>query len=96
MNLSRCTLFIERTWIQRLYILIPVLLLSSCLGGCGDNVHLPSAKELAEFENAGPVPPSIDMDRLVRAKIGGGPYRVVTGDALELTMPAVARFIIAK
>jgi protein involved in polysaccharide export with SLBB domain len=36
------------------------------------------------------------MDRMVRAKIGGGPYRVVKGDALELTMPAVVRFITAK
>jgi protein involved in polysaccharide export with SLBB domain len=29
------------------------------------------------------------MDRLVRAKIGGGPYRIVPGDVLELTMPAI-------
>jgi protein involved in polysaccharide export with SLBB domain len=66
------------------------------LAGCGDNVHLPTSQELIEFENAGPVPPVIDMDRIVRAKIGGGPYHAVTGDALELTMPAIVRFITAK
>jgi len=97
MNLSKCKLLFERTWkIQSLHILIPALLLSVCLAGCGDNVHLPTAKQLTEFENAGPVPPSVDTERMVRAKIGGGPYRVVTGDALELTMPAVVRFITAK
>ena len=97
MNLLRCKLFFERTWkIRSLYILIPVLLLSVCLAGCGDNVHLPTTRELIEFENASPPTPSIDMNRIVKAKIGGGPYRVVTGDALELSMPAVVRFITAK
>ena len=97
MNLQRSKLFIERTWkIQSLYFLIPVLLLSACLAGCGDNVHLPTTQELIEFENACPPTPSIDMDRIVKAKMGGGPYRVVKGDALELTMPAVVRFISAK
>ncbi|MHC4203997.1 MAG: polysaccharide biosynthesis/export family protein [Planctomycetota bacterium] len=98
MNLPRCKLFVEHTWkIQSLYILIPVLLLFSvCLAGCGDNVRLPTTQELIEFENASPPPPSIDTDRMVKAKIGGGPYRAVTGDALELTMPAVVRYITAK
>ena len=97
MNMSRSKLFVERTCkIRTLYFLIPVLLISVCLVGCGDNVHLPTKLELIEFENASPLPPSIDMDRIVKAKIGGGPYRVVTGDALELTMPAVVRFITAK
>lgn len=96
MNLSRCKLFVDSTWIQSLYILIPALLLSVCLAGCVDNVHLPTTQELVEFENASPPTPSIDMDQIVKAKIGGGPYQVVTGDALELTMPAVVRFITAK
>ena len=77
-------------------ILIPSVILSIFLAGCSDNFHPLSSQELIEFENAGPVPPTIDMDRIVRAKIGGGPYHVVIGDALELTMPAVVRFITAK
>jgi protein involved in polysaccharide export with SLBB domain len=36
------------------------------------------------------------MDRLVKAKIGGGPYRVVPGDVLELTMPAILRVVTAE
>ena len=97
MNLPKCKSIVDRTSkIQTLFILILSVLLSVCLAGCGDNVHLPSVQQLIEFENAGPVPPSIDTDRMVRARIGGGPYRVVAGDALELNMPAVDRFITAK
>jgi polysaccharide export outer membrane protein len=97
MNLPKNRLFFERTWkIKSLYMPIPVLLFFFGLAGCGDNVHLPTPQELVEFENASPLPPSIDMDRIVKAKIGGGPYHVIAGDALELTMPAVERFITAK
>jgi polysaccharide export outer membrane protein len=97
MNLSRSKLFVEHTSkIQSLYIVIAALLLSICIAGCGDNVHLPTKLELIEFENASPLSPSIDMDRITKAKIGGGPYRVVTGDALELNMPAIVRLITDK
>lgn len=97
MNLQKCKLFIERICkIRTLYILVEMLLITIFTGGCGDNVRLPTAQELLEFENASPATPSLDTDRMVQAKIGGGPYRVVTGDALELTMPAVVRFISAK
>jgi polysaccharide export outer membrane protein len=96
MNLPKCKLFVDSTWIRSIYVLIPALLLSVYIAGCGDNVHLPTKQELIEFENASPPTPSIDLDRIVKARIGGGPYRVVTGDALELTMPAVVRFITAK
>ena len=97
MSLPKYKSFVERgSKIQILFILILSVLLPVCLAGCGDNVHPPSVQQLIEFENAGPVPPSIDTDRMVRAKIGGGPYRAVAGDALELTMPAVVRFITAK
>jgi protein involved in polysaccharide export with SLBB domain len=93
-NLQKYKSYIEHTSkVQTLFILTLTVSLPVCLAGCGDQAHLPSEQELAEFENAGPVPPSVDTDRMVRAKIGGGPYRVVSGDALELTMPAVVRFI---
>jgi protein involved in polysaccharide export with SLBB domain len=96
-NLLKYKSSVDRTSKNRaLVIMILSALLPIGLGGCGDNVHLPSSKELVEFENAGPIPPSIDTNRMVRAKIGGGPYRVVVGDALELTMPAVVRFITVK
>ena len=68
-------------------------MVSVSIAGCGDHVRLPSAEQLLEFENAGPPRPVVDMDRLVRAKIGGGPYRVIPGDVLELTMPAVLQIV---
>ena len=72
------------------------LLLSIYLVGCSDQVILSSAAELMEFENTGPVHSSVDIDRLVRAKIGGGAYRIVPGDVLELTMPTILRVVIAE
>jgi len=56
-------------------------------------VSLPSAEQLAEFENAGPLQPEVDINRLVRAKIGTGPYRVVPNDLLELQIPAILRLV---
>ena len=72
------------------------ILLFINLAGCSDEVLLPSAGQLVEFENAGPVRPTVDMDRLVKAKIGGGPYRLVPGDVLELTMPTILRVVTAE
>jgi len=69
--------------------LFSTILVCLCLVGCSDEVTMPSAGQLMEFENAGPLRPTVDMNRLVRAKIGGGPYRVVNGDVLELTLPAL-------
>ncbi len=72
------------------------ILLSIYLVGCGDNVRLPSPKGLAEFQNAGPVPPTVDLDRLVRARIGVDLYRVVPGDLLELQIPSVLQVVTAE
>lgn len=61
--------------------------LAHCLLGCGDRIRLPSAERLVEFETAGPEGPSVDMDRIIRARMPVGPYRVAVGDVLQLTMP---------
>ena len=97
MNFVKCSSIIahiSKTHI--VFYLFLTLLLSICLVGCSDRVTLPSAAQLMEFENAGPVHPSVDMDRLVRAKIGGGAYRVVPGDVLELTMPTILQAVTAE
>jgi len=78
------------------FCLFLTLLLSIYLVGCSDRVVLPTSAQLMEFENAGPVHSSVDMDRLVRAKIGGGAYQVVPGDVLELTMPIILRVVTAE
>ena len=62
-----------------------------CVAGCGPT--LPSADELAAFEKAGPLRPTVDVGRLIRARMPTGPYRLVPGDVLELRMPAVMRAI---
>jgi protein involved in polysaccharide export with SLBB domain len=70
---------------------IPVLLIG--FSGCGDKVRLPSTEHLMEFDNAGPTGPSVDVDYLVKAKIGVGSYRVVPGEVLEITMPAILQAV---
>ncbi|MGB2865984.1 MAG: SLBB domain-containing protein [Sedimentisphaerales bacterium] len=82
--------------IRTVFNFILTMFLLVWLVGCGDQVRLPSAQQLIEFDNAGPGRPSLDIDRLVRADVSGDPYRVVPGDVLELTMPAIVRFVTAK
>lgn len=74
-----------------LYVL--ALWLTIYLLGCSDQVRLPSAWQLTEFENAGPVHPTLDKNRLIRAKMDSGPYRVVPGEVLEITMPAILQSV---
>ena len=78
---------------QVVWALFLSVLFSIYLFGCSDNVRLPSAEQLAEFENAGPLQPEVDISRLVKAKIGTGPYRVVPNDLLELQIPAILRLV---
>jgi len=66
-----------------------ILTLLLGLVGCSDNVRLPTADQIAAFEAADPIIPPVDMDRINRAKLQTGPYRVVPGDVLEFTMPAL-------
>ena len=73
-----------------------MILLCVCLVGCSDHVQLPSSGQLLEFEMAGPARPSVDMDRLVKARIGGEEYHIVQGDVLELTMPVILQVVTAE
>ncbi|MCJ7654061.1 MAG: SLBB domain-containing protein [Dehalococcoidia bacterium] len=72
------------------------LLLSVYIFGCSDYVHLPSDEQLASFESAGPSGPTVDIERIVKAKIELGPYRIVPGDVLELSMPIVLQVIVTQ
>lgn len=82
--------------IQIVFCLLLVSLFSVCFIGCSDEVSLPSAEQLAQFENAGPQRPTVDMDRLVDARIGRGPHRLVPDEVLELTMPTVLQIVTAE
>jgi protein involved in polysaccharide export with SLBB domain len=81
---------------KTLYILLLAVLLSTCLAGCSDKVRLPSTEQLTEFNKAGPCGPAVDMQRVVRAKMEAGPYRVVPGDVLELSMPIVLQVLVTE
>ena len=48
-----------------------------------------------EFETAGPLRPKLDFDRLMQARLSLGQYRVVVGDVLEFSMPAILRVLVA-
>jgi len=64
--------------------------------GCGPQAHMSSPEHVVEFGEAGPSMPSVDLDRLAKARISGGPYRVVPGDMLELTLPAILHVVTAE
>ena len=97
MNFVKCSYLVMRISKNQIFFcLFLTLLLSIYLVGCSDKVSLPSVSQLVEFENAGPANPTVDMGRLVRAKIGGGAYRIVPDDVLELTMPTILRIVTAE
>lgn len=74
-------------------ILFSLLCTSIYIVGCGDRVRLPSTSQLTEFEDAGPLKLTIDESSLMSAKISGAPYRVVSNEVLELTMPSILQVI---
>lgn len=78
---------------QVIFSFLLSILLLICFVGCSDQVRLSSAEELAEFERAGPVLPTIDVDLLIRSKIGGAP---LPGEVLEITMPAILQVVTAE
>ncbi len=73
-----------------------VVLAALLLSGCSDQVRMPTADELEAFEQARSTVPTVDMDRIQKAKLKTGPYRVVAGDVLEFTMPALLQAVTAK
>lgn len=88
---SRCA---QNGWgvLGKTFILVAA---SVCLLGCSDQVRMPTAEELAAFEKAGSIAPTVDMDRIQKAKLKTGPYRVVPGDVLEFTMPSLLQAVTA-
>jgi protein involved in polysaccharide export with SLBB domain len=85
---------LKKKWNGGMTILVGLTLMA-CLTGCVDTVRLPTAYELAVFRGTGSVTPAVDMDRIEKAKLKTGPYRVVPGDVLEFTMPALLQAVTA-
>jgi polysaccharide export outer membrane protein len=61
------------------------------LAGCGGPVS--SAKQLEQFDKAGPFSSDSEMSSSILMKSHAGPYRVIPGDVLEIQMPAVLRVL---
>jgi len=75
---------------RRVHVL-GVLTLSSALlhiAGCR-TPSVSQMEKLTEFERAGPLRPMLDIAGLKTAQIRTGPYRVVPGDLLQFSMPAI-------
>ena len=97
MNFVLSSCFVVRILKNQVVLaLFLAVLFSIYLVGCSEQVRLPSPEGLAEFESAGPVRPTVDMDNVVSARIGGGPYRVVPGDVLEVSIPAILQVFTAE
>jgi len=72
-----------------------IAVLAASLAGCADHVRAPNASQLAACARAGRVESAVDVNRVRKAQLCTGPYRVVPGDVLEFAMPALFRAITA-
>jgi protein involved in polysaccharide export with SLBB domain len=64
-----------------------VLLAWLAAGGCGAARFFLSPEQLQEFTLAGPVTPELDREAMMRAVPPPGPYRLGSGDLVELRGP---------
>ncbi len=62
-------------------------------GTQGGSVHNTSAGRFNEFQNAGPIQPSVNISEMIRARRYSGVYHVIAGDVLDFRMPAVLRVV---
>ena len=74
---------------------VPLALSAILVTGCADQVRMPTEDQLAAFQRSASIESAVDMDRVRKARLHTGPYRVVRGDVLEFTMPALLRAVTA-
>ena len=69
-----------------------------CVLCCGcQEARLSSSQEVAAFEQAGPIEPKVDLDKLLSAKKNNfGVYTVGKGDVLEIQMPTIITAVSPK
>jgi len=74
--------------------IIMTLLVASTLLGCATPAMTASQQNAyTQFHNAGPKAPTLDRERLIRAKYPIGLYEVTKGDVIEFHMPIIMRAI---
>jgi protein involved in polysaccharide export with SLBB domain len=93
-NFGKFSSFVARISNKKVLLnLLLIQLLSIYLTGCSDQVRLPSAEQLVEFENAGPIGLNNDMTGMTKATTSSRAYRVMPGEVLELTMPTILQVV---
>jgi len=75
--------------------LVVTVVLLACLPGCGSSVRTVTPEQRTTFAEAHSGESTVDMDCLQTARLYTGPYRVVRGDVLEFTMPALLQGVTA-
>jgi polysaccharide export outer membrane protein len=76
-----------KTATARLGALLLLCTLPSCIGSRLVMPVEPTDAELVEFEQAGPIFPTVDQERLHSLAIGNDAYVVVANDVLEVQLP---------
>jgi len=68
-------------------LVVAALAAIALIAGCSSPTYLLEGQDLERFLAAGPVLPELDQDALLREVQPAGPYRVATGDLLEVHAP---------
>lgn len=83
----------KRVQVHRHCVLYVFLGFVLYLPGCGDGVQTATVERWTAFKEAGPKPLAVDMDAIRAGRVASGPYRVVSGDVLEITMPLLLQVV---
>lgn len=76
---------------KRIVALLALGAVGVMLTGCVRNTQNSTRVDLAEFTEAGPIRPEVDLRRLVEAKLPSGPYQLQAGDVLDIQLPAMVQ-----
>jgi protein involved in polysaccharide export with SLBB domain len=93
MDRGRSVMLFREEGSVRRWGVLGAMVMAAGLAGCADNVREPTSEQLAAFRAAGSITPTVDMERIRKAKLSTGPYRVICGDVLEFTMPALLQAV---
>lgn len=83
----------KRVQVHRHCVLYVFLSFVLYVPGCGDGVQTATVERWTAFKEAGPKPLTVDMDAIRTGRVSPGPYRVVPGDVLEITMPLLLQVV---
>ena len=81
------------TWMDQQPVLgIMVFITCSCawlLSGCGDQVRPSTMSQYSEFDDIRRIQPFAQPEKMAPAQVTTGPYKIMPGDVIALTLPAI-------